>query len=127
MIHCELNGRNVKIGNEDYRREWLNSSKTNFKQLRIYFEVTDWSELIGTNDIEEKWTKLLDIYDEGVMKWVPKTSTKNPDKKEWNNRRCTDARLEKEEAWKKWRKNKTHNLWAMYVRKRNEQWWAFGS
>ena len=96
-------------------------SNANFKQLRKYFGEIDWSELFGTNDTEEKWTKFLDIYNEGVKKWVPKRSTKDlAKKKEWYNRRGTDTRLEKEEAWEKERKNKRHDLWTTYVRKRNE-------
>ncbi len=120
LIQFTAMDNNLSIRKEDHRREWLNYSKTNFGQLRKYFSEVNWNIVIQKEDIEEKWTAFLDIYNKGVEKWVSKRSTENLFKKDWYNRRCATARLEREKAWNKWKKNKRLDLWNNYIRKRNE-------
>ena len=105
---------------EVHKNEWLDYSKTNFRQLIQYFDEVDWSTTFQLRDIEEKWNSFLEIYNKGVERWVPKKSTRNLYKKEWYNKKCAAAKQEREKAWKRWKKNKRHDLWANYIRKRNE-------
>ena len=106
--------------NENHRREWLNYSKANYNQLRQYFTNTNWKKVYETKDIEKKWSTFLNIYNEGIQKWVPKRTTKEQAKNDWFNGRCFAARKEREEAWNKWRRNRRPDLWTEYKKKRNE-------
>ena len=40
--------------------------------------------------------------------------------KEWFNRRCEMSRVEKEKAWNRWRRNRSHNNWVNYINMRNK-------
>ena len=105
---------------ENHRKDWLNYSKANYGKLRQYFEKVDWRELYETEDIEKKWTMFMNIYNEGIQRWVPRKTTKEIAKKDWFNKRCFTARAEREKAWKKWRRNRRPELWTEYTKKRNE-------
>merc|ERR1712035_231967 len=38
----------------------------------------------------------------------------------WYNRRCEQAKIERDHAWNRWRKSRKHNHWINYKDKRNE-------
>ncbi len=50
----------------DYRKGSQNYSKTNFNELRKYFEEVDWSKFDETKGVEERWNILLEIHKEGI-------------------------------------------------------------
>ena len=91
-------GKGGKRRKENYRKEWLNYNKTNFSQPRKYFPDIDWREIYDASDIEKKRTMFLDIYNDGIQRWVPKRTTRELAKNDWFNKRHSVARMEREEA-----------------------------
>ena len=66
------------------------------------------------------WKVLMEIYNKGVDKWVPRTKSKKMDNKEWFNRRCCEGKMKRDAAWGKWRKRKRLQDWNEYKKARNE-------
>ncbi|XP_050739068.1 uncharacterized protein LOC127009733 [Eriocheir sinensis] len=102
------------IRNEDNRKECFDYNKTNFEQLGKHFEEAQWDTFFEAENVEEKWAIFVRIYNEGVEKWVPGMKKGQKSRGEWYNRKCVDAKQEKEKAWNKWRKNRRMDLWNEY-------------
>ncbi|MPC50215.1 hypothetical protein E2C01_044038 [Portunus trituberculatus] len=51
----------------------------------------------------------MDKYIEGKIKHVPIKKIDKPINKEWFNRRCEIARMEREKVWNTWRRNRRQN------------------
>merc|ERR1711980_73850 len=51
---------------------------------------------------------------------VPKRQVKKEARQVWYNRRCEQAKIERDHAWNRWRKSRKHNHWTNYKDKRNE-------
>ena len=115
-IHSGWMGRN----NEDHKVDRLDYKRTNFTELRKFFKEADWSRLINASQIDEKWESFSNIYHEGVGRYVPKMSQKTRGKSDWYNKKCGEARKNKELAWKRWRRNRRQDLWEKYKLERNK-------
>ncbi len=105
---------------EDYKSERFNYGKSNFEQMRRYFGEADWSTLITASNVQKKWEAFINIYEEGVKRYVPKVETKRRYNNDWYNRRCEIASEEREMAWNRWRRKNTQELWQNYTTTRNE-------
>ena len=51
---------------------------------------------------------------------MPKRQVKKEARQVWYNRRCEQAKIERDHAWNRWRKSRKHNHWTNYKDKRNE-------
>ena len=87
--------------------------------LRKFFAETDWSSFHATRNTQEKWDEFIQIYMEGIDRYVPKMVTREKKENECFNRRYEFAILEKEKTWNKWRKKAGRNLWKKYKTIRN--------
>ncbi len=67
----------------------------------------DWNALIQASSMQRKWEAFINIYEEGVKRYVPTIDIYN---NEWYNRRCEIMR-EEEKAWQRWRRRSTQQLW----------------
>ncbi len=73
--------------------------------MREYFAEAKWKQLFTASNTQEKWDIFMEIYNEGVSRYVPKIKIKEvKKKKDWFNIRYITARKEKEAAWNRWRK-----------------------
>ena len=64
----------VPLGtNEDnWKIEYLNYRKANFKGIRKYLKIIDWVEVFNNLECEEMWNVFKGIYDEVISEFVPK-------------------------------------------------------
>ncbi len=64
--------------------------------MREYFAEAKWKQLFTASNTQEKWDIFMEIYNEGVSRYVPKIKIKEvKKKKDWFNARCIMARKEK--------------------------------
>ena len=73
------------------------------------------------SNTQDKWNTFMEIYNEGVSRYVPKITINEMKKKEdWYNTRCKLAREKKEAAWNRWRKRGGRKNWEEFKSARNE-------
>ena len=120
VIECELRKEKVMRRNEVYKEGRNNYGKTNFVELRNYFEQVDWTGVDQANGVEEGWSEFKNIYEQGVEKWVPKMKKRNIKIQEWFNKRCEKATETRDKAWSKWTRRRTTQTWETYKKARNE-------
>ena len=113
-------GEEIVIWNEEYKMERYRYNKTNFEEMRKYFEAVDWRRFEEEESIHGKWDVFLGIYSEAVEKYVPKGRRNCKKGKEWYNDKCEKARKGKARTWNRWMKVRTENNWKNYVDARNE-------
>ncbi len=58
-----------------------------------------WDKLFKDKEVETKYETLLDKYNEGVFKFVPKYKVKMS-RHSWYNARCAKAKKDKDKSWK---------------------------
>lgn len=121
LLEVELKG-NMSIERKEKHREGrLLYSKTDFTGIRKFFQEADWQRIYeGETTVEEKWKTLLDIYNKGVEKYVPRLKEKSKYIQDWFNNRCRVAKERRNRAWNKWRKRRNQRRWQDYINERNE-------
>ena len=120
LNESNLKGEPEEARREDYIEGRYNYSKANFAELKRHFEQEGLTTFYRAEKTEDTWRILLEKYNERIRKHVPKKRMNKSGNNEWFNRRCELAKMEREKVWNGWRRNKRHNLWMMYVNKRNE-------
>ena len=119
LIEFKLGADDTEEG-KDHKEGTLNFSKANFVELRKHFGEVNWAAFHNARGTEEKWRLLLEIYEDGIRKCVPKRQVKKEARQVWYNRRCEQAKIERDHVWNRWRKSRKHNHWINYKDKRNE-------
>lgn len=106
--------------NEEYKVGRWNYAKTDFGNLKKFFQETNWMKFKSAKGANEKWKEFIKIYKEGEKKFVPIRQHREVGKQDWFNDRCEKARTRKEDAWKRWRRKRRIKQWESYKRARNE-------
>ncbi|XP_076062422.1 uncharacterized protein LOC143037755 [Oratosquilla oratoria] len=107
--------------NEKHRKGRLRYNKTDFTKLKTFFRNANWEIFYREETaVEEKWNILMENYNEGVNRHVPRQKREREYIKCWFNKRCSEAKDRRDKAWKKWRKDKKQSKWQIYVNYRNE-------
>ena len=120
MIECVLGEGRMERRDEHYRTGRLNYGKADFTKLRNYFEQVDWSAFEDASDIEDKWKEFVNIYEEGINKYVPRVKKEQKKIQAWFNKRCEESKRKRDTAWNKWMKRKGPFAWEEYKKARNE-------
>ena len=66
--------------------------------MRKFLAETDWSNFYTTKSTQKKWDEFIQIYKDGIDRYVPKMVVSEKKKNEWFNRRCELARLKTEKT-----------------------------
>ena len=114
----------VKVGfskeNEvGYKEECLNYAKGRYNDLRNYFGNVDWSEMYEETNMQLKYKKFMEIYNEAAENFVPKYTKKILKGDQWFNKSCDIAKREKEKAWKKYKNKNEEGEREQYRNARN--------
>lgn len=121
LVEFEVSTGEVEERRDEHKAGRRNYGKTNFSELKKYFERADWRELYDMDGgVETKWKVLVDIYNEGVEKFVPKTYRRKIENKVWFNKKCYESKKIRDAAWGRWRKRKKLKDWNDYKSARNE-------
>ena len=96
MIECVLGAGKMERRNEHYRTGRFNYGKADFIKLRNYFEQVDWSAFEDASGIEEKWREFVNIYEEGVNKYVPRVKKKQKRIQAWFNKCCEESKRKRD-------------------------------
>lgn len=120
LIEFDLNEGNSEEKDESYRKGRFNYGKTDFVGLRKFFEEVNWNELKEEKNTQDKWRIFLKYFSAGVEKYVPKITMKEKKKKEWFNKRCEKAKVERDKSWNKMRRRDNQQTRDVYKRARNE-------
>ena len=62
----------------------------------------------------------MEIYNEGVEKYVPRRKQEKTYIKVWFNRRCSEAKERRDKAWNRWKREKHPRKWQVYINERNK-------
>ena len=119
MMNISMGGK-LEIIDEDYKMERYRYNKANFEEMRNYFEKVDWNSFEKEESLQGKWEEFLKIYNEALVKFVPRGRTNCKKGKEWYNGKCEKARKDKTKAWNRWRREPSGSNWGEYVETRNE-------
>ena len=121
LVECEVVTSGVDERKNEHRIGRRNYARTNFVELKKHFEKAEWGELYSNEvGVEDKWKRFMELYKEGVEKYVPRINRKKVVSKEWFNKRCHEGKEIRDAAWKKWRRRKRPNDWNEYKRARND-------
>jgi len=105
---------------EAYKTGRLNYAKTNFEDLKNFYKAICWEQMEEAPSVQEKYNRFLDIYKEGVEKFVPVFRVREKRIKAWFNDRCEKAKRERDKAWNRLKKRRNENTKNEYKRLRNE-------
>ena len=121
LMEMEIEDVLGEVRCEEYKEGRPMYSKTDFDGFKEYLRGTSWEELFNEEKtVEEKWRTLMEKYNEGVDKYVPKFKQhKVKYIKEWFNHKCRAAKEGRDRAWNRWRKGKHPRQWQEYTAKRN--------
>ena len=62
----------VRTNEDNWKIEYLNYRKANFKGIRKYLKIIDWVEVFNNLECEEMWNVFKGIYDDVISEFVPK-------------------------------------------------------
>ena len=97
----------TKRRNEEHKKIRRNFRKANIEGLKEYFDDVDWEIIKSKENIQEKYSTFLNLYNIGIESHVPMYKGTTIGKKEWFNKACVTAKRKRDEAWKKLKKNRT--------------------
>ena len=123
--HCVLTFCACVDGGEDavstIETPRLNYHKGNYSMATHMFRNINWNEVLTGNDVESMWMTFLSYYTSIVEQCVPTYRTDRSRKlKKWMNMSVLRLVRQKEEAWKKYRKNtNSKRLYRKYQHVRN--------
>ena len=120
VIEMEVSGISEGERNEKHRECRYNYKKTNFISLRKFFQDVNWNKINEFENIDKKYEFLMEIYNTGVTKYVPKFGKAVEKKNDWFNNKCMKAQKERNRAWDKVRKQYSKKAWENYKKARNE-------
>ena len=98
-----------------------NYKKGDYTGLKEYFKTVNWERVLTITDINQQNEKFLDIYNEGVDKFIPKIKQRKfpQDNKKWFNARCERAKKNKEILWKRYSRHHSEPTRTRYNEARN--------
>ena len=120
VIQFEMGEEVLEIRSESHKTGRYNYGRANYEELRRYFGSIDWTEFEKARGVEEKWKLLLEIYNKGVAKYLPRVKIGQCGKNSWLSAKCKEASNKKEESWRRWNRTKRMSAWEVYKRERNE-------
>ena len=75
------------------------TAKLTSEDLKEFFQETNWERYYREETtVEDKWKTLLEMYNKGVDKYVPKFKFKVKYIKDWFNNKCGEARVCRDKA-----------------------------
>ena len=90
--------------NKEYMEDRLNYARADYDGLRKFFGEVDWFTMYNEKNIQMKYDQFMEVYNRAVEKFVPYYSKKTLGKSPWFDRRCIEAKRNKERAWKRFKK-----------------------
>ena len=103
-----------------HKEKSLNYAKGRYDDLRNYFENVDWSIVYQETNMQVKYEKFMEIYNEAAENFVPKYTQKNLKGVQWFNKDCEKSKREKERAWKEYKRSNGELEGEIYRNARNE-------
>ena len=93
--------------------------KGKYDEFRSFVYNFDWSDMKNSN-LEESWSLIKNTLKEGISQYIPKRKAQNvTHKPPWLNKEATVAIKRKNNAYKKYRMNKSHYNEHKYRTQRN--------
>lgn len=81
LIEFSIGSDPIENRNEIYKNGRYEYRKVDFIGLREYFGEAKWKQLFRASSMQEKWDIFMEIYNEGVSRYVPKIKTKEVKRK----------------------------------------------
>ena len=87
----------------------------------MYFGGINWVDKFKDKTVQQVKDSICQEYEEGVARYVPLTKVGFENgKKKWFNRECQKAKMEKDAAWKAYRRRSRKSTWKKYQEVRNQ-------
>ena len=97
-----------------------NFAKCDIEGLKLYFGEINWVDKFKDKTVQQVKDSICQEYEEGVARYVPLTKVGFENgKKKWFNRECQKAKMEKDAAWKAYRRRSRKSTWKKYQEVRN--------
>ena len=96
--------------------------RADFDKLRTILENTDWSEIYGTQDVEQAWNMFIDILGNAITEYVPMRDRRpeNNSKPKWWNIDIRNILLAKKRAYRRYKLTHSQANKLEYTRIRRE-------
>ena len=96
--------------------------RADFDKLRTILENTDWSEIYGTQDVEQAWNMFIDILGNAITERVPMRDRRpaNNSKPKWWNIDIRNILLAKKRAYRRYKSTHSQADKLEYTRIRRE-------
>ena len=105
IMEMEIEEDNMEV-DVLYKGNRLNYRRADVEKLKEYFGNINWEEMVKLRGVQEKYNIFMEVYREGVRRYVPKYRPKEVGQNDWFNARCTKAKEKRDEAWKRWKRNR---------------------
>jgi len=119
LLQMEMQQSN-ELRDESYKKNRLNYRKADKKGLKEYFLGINWNEMMGAEEVQDKYDIFMNIYNAGVKKYVPKYKWREEQKQDWFNEKCFKAKEKRDRAWRIWKRNRNARNKENYTSLRNE-------
>ena len=99
----------------------FNLYKGNYESMTTDLKNIEWGILLADSDSQQSWDTFYNIITESMTLHIPKVNpNKTKNKKLWMTRETRLLIKEKNKAWSKYRKSKTHENWVTFTTVRNK-------